>query len=330
MPASQPVKQSAVKQESLPQPVLQGEQSVLAYQTVQSGYAVAATRSTHDISQTPTLYEASQFIARPTESPLPFFSSELLSSLSEPDVPDTVAPADSYLNMSDILSGLDGLLDSEQDMPHQIAVSDSTSRAVAPLSPPRRIDTSFMQPDMIMVPVAVSRKDEHVWITPSQWQLLIRIDGQTSLEQVHREQRLLPERVCETAGELIAEGFIQVVSPYAYRMQQDGMVNSPQPPTPMELSPASRELVEAGLHNGLFAHGSHASVAPSWGDVFPDSQISQLSRSSETHSQWGNGGNGASFVIGQTWTTGSQPLQPLQAGGPVASGSGFYPNMRRG
>ncbi len=329
MPASQPAQQSIVRQEPLPQPVRQGEQPALAYQTGQSDHAVTATRPIHDISQKPTLYDASQFIARSTDSPLPFLSSDLLSSLSVPDVPDTGVPVESYLNMSDILSGFDGLLDAEQDKPHQIALSGATPEPL-PYSSPRRINTAFMQPDMIMFPVDVSRKDEHVWITPTQWQLLTRVDGQTPLGQIHMEQRLPLERVYETAGELIAEGFVQVVSPYAIHEQQDVMATSMQPPTPMELSPASRELVEVGLHNGLFAHGSHASVAPSWGDVFPDSPITQLSRSTETQSQWGNPGNGASFVIGQTWNTGPQPFPPLQASGPLVSGSSFYPNMRRG
>ena len=329
MPASLPVRQTVVEQELVSQPVLQVEQSIHAYQPVQPGRASAVTLSNHDITQTPTLYDASQFIARPTESPLPFIPSDLLSSLSVPNVPDTVVPSDSYVNMSDLFPGF---LNDEQDKPHQIMAIGSTSAPAASGSSRQRVEIPVMQPEMIMIPVEVSHGDESVWITPTQWQLLTRVDGQTSLEQVHKEQRLLPEQVCQAAGELIAEGFIQVVSPSMFQEQQDVRAFSIQPPTPVELSPASRELVAAGLHNGLIAPGSHASVASSWGDGFPNSRIAQLSPSFETQSQWGNSGNGASFVIGKTWTTAPQPLlplQPLPSSGPLAFNIGSYPNVQR-
>ncbi len=36
----------------------------------------------------------------------------------------------------------------------------------------------------------------------------------------------------------------------------------------------------------------------------------------ETKSQWGNGGNGATFVPGRGWIATPQPLQPVQPSGP--------------
>lgn len=332
MPASQPVHQTIVKQETLLQPVLQIEQSAHSYLSVQQGLASTVALSDSDITKKATLYDASQFMAPPTESPLPFFSPELLSSLSVPNVPDTGIPADFYLNVSDLFSGLDDLLNEKQDKLHPIASSVTTPAPDASRPSPRQVDTSFMQADMVMMPVEVSHGDECVLITPTQWQLLTRVDGQTSLEQVHKELRLSPIQVCQTAGELIAEGFIQVVSPHMLQEQQDIRAFATQPATPLELSPASRELVSAGLHNGLVAPGSHASVASSWGDGFPDSRLTQLAPSFETQSQWGNGGNGASFVIGKSWTTSPQPLlplQPLPSSGPLAFHSGSYPNVQR-
>ena len=33
----------------------------------------------------------------------------------------------------------------------------------------------------------------------------------------------------------------------------------------------------------------------------------------ETHSQWGNGGTGATFVLGNGWVVASTPYQPMQS-----------------
>jgi hypothetical protein len=42
----------------------------------------------------------------------------------------------------------------------------------------------------------------------------------------------------------------------------------------------------------------------------------------ETHSQWGNGGTGATFVLGNGWVLASSPLQHLQSS-ELYNGSGM-------
>ena len=121
--------------------------------------------------------------------------------------------------------------------------------------------------------------------------------------------------VCQLVGELIAAGLIQVSMP----MRQ----------VPMdELSPVSRELITAGLGNGYIAPGYAAIPSQPWAAISPSTEILPPSSSSsnpfETRSQWGNGGNGATFVPGQGWIAASQPLQPLQPSGPLYATHNVY------
>ena len=318
-----------LKQEPLPVSRLEVDRPSSPYQSLQSGRPLTPTLSNPDISQARTLYEASQFMAKPTESPLPFSSSELLSSLSVPNVPETAVPASSYLDSSILFSGLDDLLDIEPNKALQAISPVATPAPLAPYYPPRQVDTSFMQPDMVMVPAQSSRGDDRILITQEQWQLLTRVDGQTPLRQICVEQRISFEHVRQAAGELIAQGLVHVVYAQSLQSQPDSGGALTSPSTPMELSPASRQLVTAGLHNGFVVPGSYASVAPSWGDGLPVSQMKYLSPSYETQSQWGNSGNGVSFVAGQGWTAPPMPLQPLPSSGPLAFISGAYPTMQR-
>jgi hypothetical protein len=115
-----------------------------------------------------------------------------------------------------------------------------------------------------------------------------------------------PDIICAIAGELVAEGLIQVVLP-----QQ-----TPNPDMP--------PVAINGFGNGYVAPGYAAAPAAPWNasvpvlpgsDIAPQSQY--LSGPSglpfETESQWGNGGNGATFIPGRGWITTPQPLQPLQS-----------------
>ena len=130
---------------------------------------------------------------------------------------------------------------------------------------------------------------------------------------------MVPELLCQVAGELIAEGLIYLTTP------------GPQPQT-YELSSVSRELAASGLGNGYVAPGYAAMTAPPWSSAVPAPPVmapdvqSQFSSpvQFETESQWGNGGNGATFVPGRGWIASPQPLQPLQPGGPLGSHSGIY------
>jgi hypothetical protein len=178
-------------------------------------------------------------------------------------------------------------------------------------APPKRIDTSFMRPDMALMPADLSMAREsnpQVQLTPDQWRLLTKVNGRTSLQAACQELSMTPEMVCMVAGELIAEGLVQLSLPVQVQMS--------------ELSPISRELISSSLSNGFIAPGYSATAALPWSPVLPMPDVLPQFASSipfETQSQWGNGGNNATFVPGRGWIASPQPLQPLPTNGPLAS-----------
>ena len=215
----------------------------------------------------------------------------------------------------------------ESPMPIFNMFGNSDSPVPLPLLPPQRvtvpvapmcIDTSFMRPEMVLLPLdlsALRNRNPQVQITPEQWRILTRVDGRTSLQLICQQLAMPSNLVCQLVGELIAAGLIQVSMP----MQQ----------VPMdELSPVSRELITAGLGNGYIAPGYAAIPSQPWAAISPSTEILPPSSSSsipfETRSQWGNGGNGATFVPGQGWIAASQPLQPLQPSGPLYATHNVY------
>ncbi len=107
--------------------------------------------------------------------------------------------------------------------PFQCAVpSLSQDRVLAPVMP-RQIDTSFMQPDMVLVPADLSslrEQNPQITITPEQWQLLARADSHTSLQMACQLLGWRPEVVCQVAGELLVEGLLHVVPPISEYVQE--------------------------------------------------------------------------------------------------------------
>jgi hypothetical protein len=183
-------------------------------------------------------------------------------------------------------------------------------RAMNPVSP-KRVDTSFMQPDMVLMPADFSsfrEQNPQIQVTPDQWRLLTCADGQTTLKMAHQKLAMPPELLCQVAGELMAEHLLHVSLP--------------------EQAPVPQERVTSGkLSNGYVApaHAAVAATPSSSSTSVSDSQL-QLSSAQpfETESQWGNGGNGATFVPGRGWITAPQPLRPLQSSGPLASSAAAY------
>ena len=173
---------------------------------------------------------------------------------------------------------------------------------------PARVNTAYMQPQMVLNPVDLSafrEQNPQIPFTPDQWRLFTRADGQTTLQIAAQELSMSPDQVCQMAGELVALGVITLsLQAYGY-----GDVN--------ELSPISREYIQAGLSNGMMTPGYAASPAQPWDAAQPSLNPRgrfSLSYPIETHSQWGNGGNGAIFVLGNGWVvapTNAQPSQPL-------------------
>lgn len=223
-----------------------------------------------EIVNAPTLFETTQFLKEAeTQYPslAPDLSDSLLSAL--PDDPDSL------------------LSQSFQQAPAQPDVDPLIPIPVTAPELPGWIDTSFLLPDTILVPVDLSvlrGSNQRVQITPAQWRLLTRIDGCTTLQTACMQLGLAPDRICQLAGELLALGLVSVAGPWA---MNDAV------------SPASRQIISRV--NGYVAPVAVATTA-----------IAEP----EMQSQWGNGDNGAKFVPGRGWVTGSQPRLSLQPGSP--------------
>ena len=197
---------------------------------------------------------------------------------------------------------------------HTDALPKSTMGTLLPPQPvttpimPMRVNTAYMQPHMVLSPVDLSAyrdQNPQIAFTPDQWRLFTRADGQTTLLMAAQELAMSPDQVRQVAGELVALGVIMLTIP-AHGL---GDVN--------ELSPVSREYIQSGLSNGMMAPGYAVSPAQPWEAAQPSPNPRgrfSLPYPIETHSQWGNGGNGATFVLGNGWVvapTNAQPSQPL-------------------
>ncbi|GAC1575553.1 MAG: hypothetical protein NVS4B1_01010 [Ktedonobacteraceae bacterium] len=239
-----------------------------------------------EVSQTAIFHNQTQFFAEP-------------SSTSTPH-------ATPYISASALLPVFSNAVNTGPVMPPSQTPPSMPSVPMTTLPPTREIDTSFMQPDMVLVPADLSALPaQHVQVTPDQWRLLTRVDGLTSLQDACVTLKMRVEDVRRVAGELIAERIVRVVSPYVNEIQ--------------EMSSVPQNLLLSGLSNGLAIPSYAATLQPAWDNVLyaPDI-MHQIPSTLETHSQWGNGGNGATFVPGQGWIAPMQPLQPLQ------SNSGSY------
>jgi hypothetical protein len=191
-------------------------------------------------------------------------------------------------------------------------------RVIAPL-PPIMIDTTSIQPEMVLLPVDLStlrQQNPQVPLTPEQWQLLTRADGRTSLQDACFELRLPANVVRQVAGELCVLGLVQVLAP---TRSSEGMT---------ELSPVSRQLLNAGLSNGYVQPGYAAAAPQPWAAdapfVQPMPRTPQAAHTFEVQSQWGNDGPGArKLVPGYGWVPNPQPLQSFP------SGQGMYAQAGR-
>jgi hypothetical protein len=169
---------------------------------------------------------------------------------------------------------------------------------------------------MVLVPTDLSVQREqnpHVSLTPEQWRLFTRADGQSSLKVICQSLSMPREQVCQVAGELIALGLVTISIPAS------GPLN--------ELSPISRDFINAGLSNGYIAPGHAASLMQPYAAIMPVAEnIHQFSSPApvETQSQWGNGGNGATFLLRGGWVLAASPPHPLQAGIPQRLNNQVY------
>jgi len=247
------------------------------------------------VSAPPTQMSASQLITE--NPPLQMSASQLIAET--PASPVSFAPPEAPAPAMKSLSNTEAQPSTSLTPPRRVTV---------PL-PAMRIDTSFMRPEMVLLPMdlsALRQQNPHLPITPEQWRILTRVDGQTTLLTMCRDLSMPSEYVCQLAGELIALGLVHVSMPAQNRAVT-------------ELSPVSQDMLTAGLGNGYVAPGYVASTAQPWMAVAPTTDTLSHSFSDslpfETKSQWGNGGNGATFVPGRGWVATPQPMQPVQPDG---------------
>jgi hypothetical protein len=285
-----------------------------------------------DVARVPTLMSASQFLDDSafaassfatsfpsTESFAPAVSEEP-AFVAQPDTPSFADVGAMFSNTGSNqtdsgFASLFGESDTNNSVFQPIPVTNPVS--------PRRIDTSFMSPDMVLLPKDLSayrEQNPHVQITPDQWCVLTHVDGRTSLLSICQDLGTTPDIVCPVVGELIAEELITVSMP----------TDNLQP----DLAPVSGELLATGLSNGYVIPGSSSAAVSPWSASLPAMSQPEMNPPAfggqvnvngvVTESQWGNGGNGAKFVPGRGWIAGPQPMQPLQSSGPLASPSGIY------
>ncbi len=213
------------------------------------------------VPDSPTLYDASQFLDDGGDNaPSPF----------SPEVP--------VLNLAR----------DTDPLPFSPATLHPPQRAVGSVVPRMQVDTSFMQPHMVLLPTNLStlrEQNPQLQLTPEQWRLFTQADGQTTLQMACQALVMLPQQVCQVAGELLALGLVTISS-------------------------GIQDVVSAGIGNGYAPMpGFSAPFTPVPGGA------SNFSAPIETHSQWGNGGNGATFVLGGGgWVVASSSIQ--QSSGP--------------
>jgi hypothetical protein len=176
-----------------------------------------------------------------------------------------------------------------------------------------------MQPDMVLVPADISafrEQNPKVQITPDQWRVLTCVDGHNSLQMACQLLGLTPDAICVLAGELVAEGLIYVVPPDQVRIQVPAL--------------NTQDLSTPDVTNAYVVPGYAAASANPWSASVPALPSTDAVPNPstalpfETESQWGNGGNGATFVPGRGWITTPQTMQPLYSVGALASPSGIY------
>jgi hypothetical protein len=272
---------------------------------VQPAVPFAPVKLKGDIARVPTLTGPSQFLKEKSSSSV---VPEKTTSL-----PETQSFV-SFPNQSDVSSSNSLLPDTNEINFSSIVSFDAIkpkSHIIQPEivnrpTPPKHIDTAFMQPEMVLFPANLSsfrEQNRKVQITPNQWRLLACVDAHSSLQSVCHSLGLTPEVVCALAGELVAEGLIYVIPPDQVQVRSSAL-NDHEPPG-------------TGSIGNYVAPGYIAGSASPWSTPAPPLPSTDAIPNPytvlpfETESQWGNGGNGATFIPGRGWITPPQRMQSL-------------------
>jgi hypothetical protein len=158
-----------------------------------------------------------------------------LASATHTDQPGETPPSLTQVAPASISFG------AELDISAPKQVSLLPPRPVPHPLPPARIDTAFMTPDLVLVPVDLSslrERNPQVQLTPDQWRLFALVDGQASLQMLCQALMASAEQVRAVAGELMAIGLVMPLSagsfnempaPVAPAVTPDIAVAAPRP-----------------------------------------------------------------------------------------------------
>jgi hypothetical protein len=279
---------------------------------VDPGAFAPRVSQTRELDSQPLSFQASEAISQSLSAQSLFDDDALPSFVAQASFADLASKVESD-NDSAFAPLFGGDFNDDPVIPAQQAnsVSFVPPQPISIPVPSRFVDTSYMRPDMILMPLDLSARhaqNPSVILTPEQWRVLTVADGRTSLQEACRDLSMTPELLCQAAGELVSDQLIHLVPPSAVESQ--------------EVSPISRDVMASGPGNGYVAPGYAASPAQPWSASVPlTPEVAPQFPSAisfETRSQWGNGGNGASFVPGRGWVASPQPLQPLSPSNPLS------------
>ena len=235
-------------------------------------------------------------------------SSEPYAAL--PQEQSTIAPPETQLSSSALLNGIELPVSRERDtdpitrlrdeagqsaQTGQSGITRHAPQRVTGQIPPIRVNIAMMQPDMVLTPADLSQYRESnppVYLTPDQWRLLTRADGQTTLLIAAHELGMSRNQVCQAAGELAELGLVTL-------SQQ----NAPSAYAPVDYQHPAYPGMRADVispKRGEYPVQSYVTPPPM--PAFARGQMPI-----ETDSQWGNGGNGATFVLGNGWVVAPPP-----------------------
>lgn len=234
-------------------------------------------------------------------------ASQLLDSTSFPD--PSLQGVPSFANQAPQTVSASSMFGAELDVSGSTQCSLIPPQPVVNPLPPARIDTSFMTPELVLVPVDLSslrERNPQVQLTPDQWRLFALIDGQVPLQVLCSLLQAPADQVCMVAGELMAIGLVMPLT------QATGALN--------EFVPGAQPV----MNTGQLSPVQYASAAPTWSPQSTGFTPAPVAVPIETQSQWGNGSTGATFMMGGGWVLSSkhpvpQPGQPDMAYAPVGS-----------
>lgn len=206
-------------------------------------------------------------VSQPVQAGITAAPTQMMQAMSDPvtHAPDA-AESQSSFSTSQLLSGsmpkprVTSLISSREiiqpsDMASAPVAAPATGTLTLPQpianpTAPRCIDTSFMRPEMVLMPMdltSLRERNPQLQFTPEQWRLFALVDGRTSLQMACQALGCAPELVCQLAGELIALGLVYI-------------------PTPV-LQPAPVNLMTVGVSNGYMTPGYAAATAQPWAPI---------------------------------------------------------------